>query len=167
MSWASQTSQSTIRKLPHNANSKATNSVAVQVEEPTEQELLGTRLHTIVYQSSSTHPKFKSILQAIMTSNANSGSLEKNIQDLFSQCGLTVNDSDEEGQTLLHAAWSVFLIRLAINIFSYAGNEDLAKWLLQHGANIESMDCHGWTPLLTALASLNPRSCSVNVVMWC
>lgn len=104
--WAAHPHRHIVRKLCQNATSLSNNSIIVQVEEQTEPELIGTRLHTVVYQSSSTHPKFKAVIQSIMTSNANAGTLEKSIQELFSpQYGLTINDTDEEGQTLLHAAW--------------------------------------------------------------
>ena len=52
------------------------------------------------------------------------------------------------GQTFLHAA-------------ACAGNNDLVTWLLHKGADIESTDGQGWTPLLGAISSQHEETATL------
>ena len=50
------------------------------------------------------------------------------------ELGADVNESDESGQTALHAA-------------SYLGSDEIARFLVRKGANVEAADSYGMTPV--------------------
>ncbi|KAH3765315.1 hypothetical protein Pelo_2839 [Pelomyxa schiedti] len=111
----------------------------------------GSKVQVIIFQRTTVHPTLKPLMESIMTnsSEANTLAVQKLISDALQPANgpaMSIDEPDAEGQTLMHAA-------------SYAGNITLLKWLLSRGANIEVTDVHGWTPLLSAIASLNPRNC--------
>ncbi|KAH3745488.1 26S proteasome non-ATPase regulatory subunit 10 [Pelomyxa schiedti] len=92
----------------------------------------------VAYVPASTNNKTASLIQLVEVSPTFSPELKRTLSAAVTTFG--VDQVDISGTTLLHAA-------------CHCGNYELVKWLLSCGAHVDSVDRHGWTPLLSAVST--------------
>ncbi|KAH3723371.1 hypothetical protein Pelo_17927 [Pelomyxa schiedti] len=137
--WVSQmNSNSTIHKIPQSSISNVSRTGFQVIPGPDwESEF---HVDWLAFAQPVVDGKLAGLIQLIEASPATlTPELERNISSCLARPG-GVDQADMTGTTLLHAA-------------GHSGNLPLVKWLLGKGANLESADKHGWTPLLSALSN--------------
>ncbi|KAH3764539.1 GTP-binding protein yptV1 [Pelomyxa schiedti] len=135
--WVTNMGTSTIHKIPQSSITNITRT-GFQVTPGSDWE---SEFHVdwLAFAPPVVDSKVAGLIQLVEASPPSlTPELERNTSHCIAHGG--VNQADITGTTLLHAA-------------CHSGNMPLVKWLLGKGANLESPDKHGWTPLLSALSN--------------